>query len=41
MILVTGGLGTIGAHTARALVELGHEVVVRPVACFGRSSRCR
>lgn len=28
MILVTGGLGMIGAHTARALVELRHEVVV-------------
>jgi len=28
MILVTGGLGMIGAHTARALVELGEEVVV-------------
>jgi nucleoside-diphosphate-sugar epimerase len=28
MILVTGGLGMIGAHTARALVELGHQVVV-------------
>ncbi|GAA1691072.1 NAD(P)-dependent oxidoreductase [Kribbella yunnanensis] len=28
MILVTGGLGMIGAATARALVELGHEVVV-------------
>jgi nucleoside-diphosphate-sugar epimerase len=28
MILVTGGLGMIGAHTAGALVELGHEVVV-------------
>ncbi len=28
MILVTGGLGMIGAFTARALVELGHEVVV-------------
>jgi nucleoside-diphosphate-sugar epimerase len=28
MILVTGGLGMIGAHTAQALVELGHEVVV-------------
>ena len=27
-ILVTGGLGMIGAHTARALVELGQEVVV-------------
>jgi nucleoside-diphosphate-sugar epimerase len=24
MILVTGGLGMIGAHTARALVDLGH-----------------
>lgn len=28
MILVTGGLGMIGAATARALVDLGHEVVV-------------
>ena len=28
MILITGGLGMIGAHTARALVDLGHEVVV-------------
>jgi nucleoside-diphosphate-sugar epimerase len=28
MILVTGALGMIGAHTARALVDLGHEVVV-------------
>lgn len=25
-ILVTGGLGMIGAHTARVLVDLGHEV---------------
>jgi nucleoside-diphosphate-sugar epimerase len=24
MILVTGGLGMIGAHTARALLDLGH-----------------
>ncbi len=28
MILVTGGLGMIGAATARTLVDLGHEVVV-------------
>lgn len=28
MILVTGGLGMIGAHTARALTDLGHEVLV-------------
>jgi nucleoside-diphosphate-sugar epimerase len=28
MILVTGGLGMIGAHTARALVDLGQQVVV-------------
>jgi nucleoside-diphosphate-sugar epimerase len=28
MILVTGGLGMIGAHTAAALADLGHEVVV-------------
>src|SRR5690349_20925066 len=28
MIVVTGGLGMIGAHTARALVDLGQEVVV-------------
>ncbi|MDF8262630.1 NAD-dependent epimerase/dehydratase family protein [Luteipulveratus flavus] len=28
MILVTGGLGMIGAHTARALVDLGQDVVI-------------
>jgi nucleoside-diphosphate-sugar epimerase len=28
MILVTGGLGMIGAHTARALTDLGRRVVV-------------
>ncbi|WP_020393268.1 NAD-dependent epimerase/dehydratase family protein [Kribbella catacumbae] len=28
MILVTGGLGMIGAHTARALIDLGQEVVI-------------
>lgn len=28
MILVTGGLGMIGAQTARALDDLGHEVIV-------------
>lgn len=28
MILVTGGLGMIGAHTARALTDLGRQVVV-------------
>ena len=28
MILVTGGLGMIGAQTALALTDLGHEVVV-------------
>jgi nucleoside-diphosphate-sugar epimerase len=28
VILVTGGLGMIGAHTARALADLGREVVV-------------
>ncbi|HTU77223.1 MAG TPA: NAD-dependent epimerase/dehydratase family protein [Solirubrobacteraceae bacterium] len=28
MILVTGGLGMIGADTASALVDLEHEVVV-------------
>ncbi|MET9276225.1 NAD(P)-dependent oxidoreductase [Kribbella sp. NPDC003557] len=28
MILVTGGLGMIGAHTARALLDLGQDVVV-------------
>ncbi len=27
-VLVTGGLGMIGAHTAHALLDLGHEVVV-------------
>jgi nucleoside-diphosphate-sugar epimerase len=28
MILVTGGLGMIGAHTARALLDLGRDVIV-------------
>lgn len=28
MILVTGGLGMTGAHTVRALADLGHKVVV-------------
>jgi nucleoside-diphosphate-sugar epimerase len=28
MILVTGGLGMIGAHTAMALLDIGHDVVV-------------
>jgi nucleoside-diphosphate-sugar epimerase len=28
MILITGGLGMIGAHTARALVDLGRDVIV-------------
>ena len=28
MILVTGGLGMIGAHTAQALIDAGHDVVV-------------
>lgn len=28
MILVTGGLGMIGAHTALALADLGHDVIV-------------
>lgn len=28
MILVTGGLGSIGAHTARALLDLGESVVL-------------
>jgi UDP-glucose 4-epimerase len=28
MILITGGLGSIGAHTAQALVDLGQSVVV-------------
>jgi nucleoside-diphosphate-sugar epimerase len=28
MILVTGGLGMIGAHTARALADLSQEIVV-------------
>jgi UDP-glucose 4-epimerase len=28
MILVTGGLGSIGSHTARALLDLGESVVV-------------
>jgi UDP-glucose 4-epimerase len=28
MILVTGGLGSIGSHTSRALLDLGESVVL-------------
>jgi UDP-glucose 4-epimerase len=28
MILVTGGLGSIGSHTVRALLDLGESIVV-------------
>jgi nucleoside-diphosphate-sugar epimerase len=28
MILVTGGLGSIGSHTARALLDMGEPVVL-------------
>src|SRR5215208_4382981 len=28
MILITGGLGSIGSHTARALLDLGESVVI-------------
>jgi UDP-glucose 4-epimerase len=28
MILVTGGLGSIGSHTAQALLDLGESVVL-------------
>jgi UDP-glucose 4-epimerase len=28
MILITGGLGSIGSHTARALLDLGESVVL-------------
>jgi UDP-glucose 4-epimerase len=27
MILITGGLGAIGSHTARALLDMGESVV--------------
>ena len=37
MILVTGGLGMIGAHTARAVVDLGHDVVVIGTRLRGRT----
>ena len=30
MILITGGLGSIGSHTARALLDLGESVVLSP-----------
>ena len=30
MILVTGGLGMIGAHTARALIDLGLQLDLLP-----------
>jgi len=28
MLLITGGLGSIGSHTARALLDLGESVVL-------------
>ena len=34
MILITGGLGMIGAHTASALADLGHDVVA---TAYGRT----
>src|SRR4029453_16105704 len=33
MILVTGGLGSIGSYTARALLDLGESVVLLATAC--------
>lgn len=38
MILATGGLGMIGAHTAQALLDLGEEVVRRTPAERSHSS---
>ena len=32
MILVTGGLGSVGSHTARALLALGESVVLLATA---------
>ena len=32
MILVPGGLGSIGSHTARALLDLGESVVLLATA---------
>jgi nucleoside-diphosphate-sugar epimerase len=32
MIFVTGGLGSIGSHTARALFDLGESVVLLATA---------
>jgi UDP-glucose 4-epimerase len=32
MILVTGDLGSIGSHTARALLDLGESVVLLATA---------
>jgi UDP-glucose 4-epimerase len=32
MILVTGGLGSIGSHTARAMLDLGESVVLLATA---------
>jgi UDP-glucose 4-epimerase len=32
MILATGGLGSIGSHTARAMLDLGESVVLLATA---------
>ena len=37
-VLVTGGAGYIGAHTTRALVAKGHEVVVLDSLELGQRS---
>ena len=41
MILVTGGLGMIGAHTARAASSTSRRVAKRPPGCWSNSSHSR
>ena len=38
-VLVTGGAGFIGSHTADRLLELGHEVVILDALTSAGASR--
>ena len=40
-ILITGGAGYIGSHTALELLEEGYEVVIYDNLIIGINPRCR
>ena len=39
-ILVTGGAGYIGSHTAVVLLEQGHDVIIVDNLCNSKRVRC-